>query len=300
LDRVLVVDKPSGMTSHDVVQRVRRSSRVKKVGHTGTLDPAATGVLVLLMGRATRLAQFFVNDDKEYRGHMVLGVTTDSQDADGRVLEKGDPSGVTLPEIENAFAQFVGEIEQVPPMVSAVKHEGTPLYVLARKGVVVDREARRIVVQKLEVTGFESPRVEFEIVCSSGTYVRTIASDVGELLGCGAHLGELSRTRVGVFGVEQMASLGELERARRDLSSFGVPMLEALSHLPLLTVDEWEEESLSTGGAIDVAPERLAESPDDLVRITADGAELLAIGRRSAEKNGTIAVKPMRVFADQR
>ena len=297
---MLVVDKPSGMTSHDVVQRVRRSSHVRKIGHTGTLDPAATGVLVLLTGKATRLAQFLVNDEKEYRGHMILGVTTDTQDADGKTLEEKDPSGVTLPEIESAFAQFAGEIEQVPPMVSAVKHEGTPLYVLARKGVVVDREPRHVVVERLDVTGFECPRVDFEIVCSSGTYVRTIASDVGEVLGCGAHLGELSRTRVGAFGIEQATSLGEIERARGDLSAFGLPMLEILSRLPLLTVDEWEEESISTGGAIDVAPDRLAESPGDLVRITADGAELLAIGRRSGDKTGTVVVRPVRVFADRR
>jgi tRNA pseudouridine55 synthase len=288
------------MTSHDVVQRVRRSSRIKKVGHTGTLDPAATGVLVLLTGKATRLAQFFVNDDKAYRGHLVLGVTTGTQDADGEILEERDPGGVTLPQIESALAQFVGDIEQVPPMVSALKHEGTPLYVLARKGVVVDREPRRVVVQRLEVIRFEPPRVEFEIVCSSGTYVRTIASDVGELLGCGAHLGGLSRTRVGAFGLEQAASLEAIESARRDLSSFGLPMLEALPRLPLLTVDEREEQSISTGGAIDVAPDRLAGSLDGLVRITADGAELLAIGRESGERNGTIVVRPVRVFADQR
>ncbi len=298
MGRVLVVDKPSGMTSHDVVERIRRSSRVRKVGHTGTLDPGATGVLVVLVGKATRLAHFFVDDVKEYRGHMILGVTTDTQDADGKVLETRDPGGVTRSAVERALAGFVGTIKQVPPMVSAIKHEGTPLYVLARKGIVIERQARTINIERLDLLGFEPPAVEFGVVCSSGTYVRTLAADVGEVLGCGAHLGQLNRTRVGPFDIGQALPLGQVERAGRDVESLGVSMLDALPDFPILRIDEDEEETISTGGSVEVDAERLpGPGEGEFVRITSDGVELAAVGRREAGE-GNVVVKPVRVFVD--
>ncbi|MEA3409580.1 MAG: tRNA pseudouridine(55) synthase TruB, partial [Candidatus Eisenbacteria bacterium] len=235
---MLVVDKPRGLTSHDVVARVRRMTRTQKVGHAGTLDPAATGVLVVLVGKATRLAQFFVDLEKRYRGRVVLGVTTDTQDAEGRVESTADVSGVTQEQITEAFATFEGETEQIPPMVSALKRDGTPLYVLARRGEVVERAPRRITISELKVLSVEMPEVEFEMKCSKGTYVRTVAADVGERLGCGGHLGQLVRTAVGPFQVEDATALNELAGALADTNGAGCSMYDALSFMPEVRVTE--------------------------------------------------------------
>jgi len=291
LNRVLVIDKPAGMTSHDVVARVRRVLRTRRVGHTGTLDPAATGVLIVLVGKATRLAQFFVDLDKEYRGRMTLGVETDTQDAEGAVVARRDASGVTRRDVERALEGFVGGIEQVPPMVSALKRGGTPLYVLARRGEVVEREARAVRVDRFRMLSFEPPEVEFELACSRGTYVRTLAADVGGRLGCGAHLSALVRTRVGPFGVEQALSLEEVGAARVSLP--GLSMFEALPFMPDVRVSGREAEALSTGAAIELAVERLGSAGrgGELgdagvgtagaghVRLSLDGVELLGVGR---------------------
>jgi len=226
VDRVLIVDKPRDLTSHDVVARIRRTSGARKVGHTGTLDPAATGVLIVLVGKATRLAQFFVDEEKEYRGSIVLGVTTDSQDSEGEVLERRDASGVQWADVERSFRGFVGTGEQVPPMVSALKRDGTPLYALARKGIVVEREPRTIHISRLDPLSMSSGEIEFEVVCSRGTYVRTLAADIGEALGCGAHLGRLTRTRIGSFGIGDALSLESVMQVRRRLDSIGLSMFE--------------------------------------------------------------------------
>ncbi|MFH1689594.1 MAG: tRNA pseudouridine(55) synthase TruB [Candidatus Eisenbacteria bacterium] len=280
MNRVLVIDKPKGLTSHDVVARVRRLTRIQKVGHAGSLDPAATGVLVLLVGKATRLAQFFVDLDKRYHGRIVLGVTTDTQDATGKVEATADPSGITRAQIEDAFEAFEGETQQVPPMVSALKREGTPLYVLARRGQVVEREPRPVTITGLRVLAVELPEIEFEMSCSKGTYVRTLAADIGELLGCGAHLGELARTGVGAFTLEAATRLGALTREGISGQETGYSMHEALSFMPELRVTEREEDVLSTGGAIEVDLERLTDAGATLFRLSADGVELAAVGKR--------------------
>lgn len=296
VNRVLVVDKPSGMTSHDVVARVRRSSRQRKVGHTGTLDPAATGILIVLVGKATRLAQFFVDAEKEYRGSMILGVSTDTQDAQGSIVSTSDPGGIGEGEVLAAFARFRGAIEQVPPMVSALKRDGTPLYVLARRGEVVEREARSVEVRELKLLAFDPPRVEFEVACSRGTYVRTLASDVGDALGCGAHLERLRRTRIGRFGLDDALTLEEIERLREGVAEAGMSMFEALSTMPVVLVAGGDEETISTGGAIAFDGEGAGEG--DLVRVTADGSELLAVGRVTGGGSGDRRVQPVRVFAE--
>ena len=307
MNRILVIDKPRGLTSHDVVARVRRMTRTQKVGHAGTLDPAATGVLVVLLGKATRLAQFFVDLEKRYRGRVVLGVTTDTQDAEGSVESTADVSGVTRAQIEEAFAAFEGETEQTPPMVSALKHEGTPLYVLARRGEVVERAPRRITIRELTVLSIEMPEIEFEMTCSKGTYVRTVAADIGERLGCGAHLGELVRTAVGSFDVDSATTLNELAGALSDPEAVGYSMHEALSFMPELRVTEKEEEALSTGGAIEVDVERLGIRTGSFVRLSVDGSELLAVGKRVEAPVGSgsdeatperIRIQPVRVFAE--
>lgn len=226
-DGVLLVDKPPGLTSHDVVDRVRRRFGFKKVGHCGTLDPAATGLLILVLERATKLQDRLMSADKTYEGAMLLGVSTDSQDADGKVIAEKPVPPLTAEDIETVFARFRGDIQQVPPMVSAVKHQGTPLYKLARKGQTVERKARLVHVYDLRVLGLELPRITFRAVCTKGTYVRTLCSDIGDTLGCGAHLFELRRTRSGKFDVNDAHTLDEiLQRTRDQLKEFIIPILK--------------------------------------------------------------------------
>jgi len=309
LNGVVIVDKPKGMTSHDVVARVRRATRIKKVGHAGTLDPDATGVLVVLVGKATRLAQFFVELEKRYRGRVVLGSSTDTQDASGVVVSTGDTSDISPERIREVFAEFEGEGEQVPPMVSALKRDGTPLYVLARRGEVVERKARPIFVSDMRVVGIEMPEVEFELACSRGTYVRTIAADIGERLGCGGHLGDLTRMAVGHFDLESAVGLDEVDRAGPNGPLPGFSMLDALSFMPELRVTEAEEDAISTGGAIEVESERVVPS-GEFVRITRDGEELAAVGKlvesegeESETSDGASLprrrrIRPVRVFIE--
>jgi tRNA pseudouridine55 synthase len=297
VNRVLVIDKPEGLTSHDVVARVRRVLKIKKVGHAGTLDPPATGVLIVLVGRATRLARFFVDLEKRYRGRVVLGATTDTQDAAGKVLATSDPSGLTRAQIEEAFAAFAGEIEQVPPMVSALKRDGTPLYVLARRGQVVERKPRKVTISDLRVLSVELPEIGFEMTCSKGTYVRTVAADIGERLGCGAHLGVLTRSAIGPFDVADAIPLGELSRERVEAGSAGLSMYDALCFMPELRVTDAEEDKLSTGGTIEVAIERTTD-PAMYLRLTTDGEELVAVGKRGDAGAGNVAIRPVRVFVE--
>ncbi len=210
MDGIIVVDKPSGMTSHDVVAIIRRKLRQKRVGHAGTLDPLATGVLVILVGGSTRLSDKFVAFDKGYSATLKLGVKTRSADIQGDVLLERPYEMVTRAMIEASFRKFTGLIDQVPPMVSAVKHKGERLYKLARKGVTVDRPARQIRIDVLELLSFESPLAAFHLDCSKGTYVRQLAEDVGEDLGCGACITEIRRTKVGPFTIQEAVKLDDV------------------------------------------------------------------------------------------
>jgi tRNA pseudouridine55 synthase len=212
IDGVLLIDKPSGMTSHDVVDRVRRHFNLKKVGHCGTLDPMATGLLVLVLGRSTKLSDRLISEDKEYEGTMRLGVTTDSQDADGEVLETRPLPDLTLDRVCQEAEAFKGDIHQVPPMVSAKKIGGQPLYKLARKGKEVAREPRLIHIYRFEFTEFAPPELKFRLLCTKGTYVRTICHDLGAKLGCGAHLSQLRRTASGSLTLADAKPLDEILR----------------------------------------------------------------------------------------
>lgn len=210
IDGVLVVDKPMGPTSHDIVARIRRRFRLRKVGHGGTLDPMATGLLIILLGRGTKLSSLFSGSDKTYEGTMRLGVSTNTQDAQGEVTAERDFSSVTLEGMEEALKEFKGDIFQTPPMVSAVKVDGVPLYKHARKGREVERKARLIHIYEFKITGFQPPLAEFRVRCTKGTYVRTLCSDLGDRLGCGAHLERLRRTRSGDMDVESACQVAEL------------------------------------------------------------------------------------------
>jgi tRNA pseudouridine55 synthase len=214
IDGLLLVDKGAGMTSHDVVQHVRRRFKLKKVGHCGTLDPSATGLLMLVIGKATKVQDLLMSEDKVYQGQLTLGITTNTQDADGEILERSEDLGqITESAVHEAFAGFHGDFYQTPPMVSAVKKDGVPLYKLARKGIEVEREPRLVTVYKHHIAKIDLPRVDFEILCSKGFYVRTYCHDIGAALGCGGHLSRLRRTRSGNFSVNDAIPWPELESA---------------------------------------------------------------------------------------
>jgi tRNA pseudouridine55 synthase len=229
---VLLVDKPSDWTSHDVVNCVRRRFRFRKVGHCGTLDPAATGLLVLLLGRATKLSERLMNQDKVYAGTMRLGIETDSQDRDGQITATHDIAGLTEEDVRRAAQSFVGTLMQTPPMVSAVKKDGKPLYKLARKGQVVEREPRQIVIHNLTIGDVRMPDIDFEVSCGKGTYIRTLCADIGTALGCGAHLHSLRRLRSGSFSVDDAYTIDRIKSWEREqLMDAMIPLGDLLVRL---------------------------------------------------------------------
>ncbi len=211
LEGVLLVDKPTEHTSHDVVARLRRRLNMKRIGHAGTLDPMATGLLIMLIGKATRISQYLISLDKEYEGTITLGQTTDSQDADGEVMETRPVPPLTEAEARTAMNTFLGDQYQMPPMYSAIKIDGVPLYKSARKGEDVVREPRFIRVMSFDLTRFALPQLDFRLRSSKGTYVRTIAHDFGQKLGCGAHLSALRRTATDRFNISQALTLDAIE-----------------------------------------------------------------------------------------
>jgi len=213
MEGILVINKPQGITSHDVVAQVRKKLKHKKVGHAGTLDPLATGVLVILLGKTTKLSNTFVGYDKAYQAKHILGITTDSADTQGKVLKTLPYEAVTLEQINHIFKKFEGPIQQVPPMVSAVKYKGRKLYELARAGIVVDRPPRNVVIHKLCIEEIALPNIKFYLECSKGTYVRQLAADIGEQLGCGACICQIERTQVGPFTLEQAIRIEDLHES---------------------------------------------------------------------------------------
>ena len=211
LEGVLLVDKPTAHTSHDVVARLRRKLNMRRIGHAGTLDPMATGLLIMLIGKATRISQYLISLDKEYEGTITLGQTTDSQDADGEVRETRPVPPLTEDEVRTAMNSFLGDQYQMPPMYSAIKIGGVPLYKSARKGEDVVREPRFIRVMNFDLTRFALPQLDFRLRSSKGTYVRTIAHDLGQKLGCGAQLSALRRTATDRFNISQALTLDAIE-----------------------------------------------------------------------------------------
>lgn len=213
---VLLVDKEQEMTSHDAVAIARRSLGIKKIGHCGTLDPMATGLLMLVVGKATKIQDLLMSEDKEYVGMLTLGATTNTQDAKGEILEEKPFDDVTEEQIREVFGKYTGNFEQIPPMVSAIKKDGVPLYKLARKGQEVVREPRSIYVTNHEITRVAIPEVDFVVQCSKGFYVRTYAHDIGADLTCGGHLSALRRTRSGKFTLERSITVDQLKNGDRE------------------------------------------------------------------------------------
>lgn len=211
VDGILVIDKPTEWTSHDVVAKIRGFFKLKKVGHAGTLDPMATGVIVLLSGKGTKASNFLINDNKEYVGDLLLGTVTDSQDITGDVIEQhAVPDDLTIEQVEKVLDSFRGSIEQLPPMFSAVKINGVRLYKLGRKGQEVKREPRSIKIYELEILSFKPPKITLRIACSKGTYVRTLCHDIGAMLGCGGTLASLQRTVSGKYKIEDAVTMDQI------------------------------------------------------------------------------------------
>ena len=224
MNGLLVIDKPQGMSSHAVVQRVRRACKVRRVGHAGTLDPLATGVLLVGIGQCTRLIEYLMAQNKTYRAVMKLGLVTDSQDITGEIQERHDASAVTRQQIEDVCRRFVGQIEQIPPMFSALKKDGVPLYRLARKGVEIERQKRSITIESLIVEAVDDDEVTICVDCSKGTYIRTLCHDIGHELGCGACMTSLRRTRSGAFDEAMAITVDQLMAGEFKL----LPALDAL------------------------------------------------------------------------
>ncbi len=248
MNGVVVIDKPSGKTSFDVIRDVRRLVRVKKIGHTGTLDPLATGVLPLCFNEATKLVRFFSNDDKTYRATMLLGMETDTLDIEGTATASCQVD-IGVGDIENVAGEFVGEIEQTPPRYSAIKFKGKPLYKWARKGMPVDPAPRKVTIYGITIEDVALPYVTFEISCSKGTYIRSLCADIGSRLGCGACMSGLRRKRSGYFGEQSALSLENLddERRREMIKESMIPMVDALPDYRLVSVADEIAERIRKG-----------------------------------------------------
>lgn len=237
---VIVIDKPTNITSAQVVARVKKLFNVAKAGHTGTLDPFATGVLVCCVNNATRLANFFLHTNKKYMATLHLGIETDTQDLTGNVIRKCDAPEFSEKTLQSVFKQFEGGINQLPPVYSALKHNGVPLYKLAMRGTPVQKSARRIFIYSNKILKIDLPYIFFEVICSAGTYIRALCSDIGKVLGCGGHLKELRRLKSGNFTIDEAVTLTKLEK----LASSGraseriINMADALRDMPAHTVDE--------------------------------------------------------------
>ncbi len=269
----LIINKPAGITSHDVVDAARRLAGTRRIGHAGTLDPLATGVLVLALGAATRLVQFIDGSDKTYRATLRLGETTTTYDADGDLVERR-PVTASQAEVEAALAGFRGAIAQIPPMYSAVKVKGQKLYKLARQGKEIERAPRPVTIHRLDALDWALPDVTVEVVCSAGTYIRSLAHDLGQALGCGAHLTALTRTAAGEFRLEDshtLEALGALAQAGR-LEEVLLPPETALTALPVIVITPEQEQAVRFGQTItlDDAPDaEMAQARDAVGRFIA-------------------------------
>jgi tRNA pseudouridine55 synthase len=318
MDGILNLNKPEGWTSHDVVAYVRRLTHMRRVGHAGTLDPMATGVLLVCLGRATRMVEYLMEGRKHYRAVLCLGISTDSHDADGQVTATA-PVTATKTDVERALSHYRGNIQQVPPMVSAIKRDGQPLYKLARRGIVVERTARPVEIYELALTDWRPPNVTIELLCSPGTYVRALARDLGKQLGCGAHLTALTRLASGSFTLSEAITLDQLAAAvsanKGDpvktppspgevpvstanhapwWHSLVMPLDAGLKHLPACSLGVQESRRIRSGQPL---PAELIRAPkDELCRAYAAGdtdRKLLALLKFDGE---ALLWRPHKVF----
>lgn len=283
MNGIILVDKPQDWTSHDVVAKLRGILHERRIGHSGTLDPLATGLLVVFVGRATRAVEFAEADSKEYIAGLRLGIATDTQDISGNIITRCDaiPSRET---VICAVNGFVGQIEQIPPMYSAIKVGGKKLYELARRGESVERKSRRISINSIDVVGEDGDDLLLKVSCSKGTYIRTLCHDIGEKLGCGACMSSLRRTAAGVFLIENAHSIEEIQAAAAngDLQNFLLPLDTLFAQYPVLTVNENRTKRLKTGNIINFY------APDGKYRVYSESGEFLLLGEISDGKLKTI------------
>lgn len=284
---IILLDKPRGFTSNAALQKVRWLLNAEKAGHTGSLDPLATGVLPLCFGEATKFSQYLLDADKGYETVAQLGVTTITADAEGEVLERRSVTA-TQAQLESLLPQFRGDLQQIPPMYSALKRDGQPLYKLARAGEVVEREPRSVTIARLDLLSFEADRARLAVACSKGTYIRTLVEDIGHALGCGAHVAELRRTQAGPFDLSQAVSLEELERVHGEggaeaVDAFLKPVDSGLEHWPLIQLSEHSSFYWLHG-----QPVRAPEAPRfGMLRVQDHNGRFIGIGEVS--EDGRIA-----------
>jgi tRNA pseudouridine55 synthase len=294
---VLNINKPAGITSHDVVSRVRKALGTRRVGHAGTLDPGATGVLIVCVGQATRLSEYLMGQEKEYRTTLVLGQETTTEDFEGEIVSEKECTHISPEDIEAVLPSFIGEIQQIPPMVSAVHHEGKRLYELARKNIVVEREARTVSVRSIRMLNFtpgEYPRVELDVTCSKGTYIRTLCADIGKALGCGGHMGSLVRTRVGRFELSKSVDLEEL-KTRAEEGKAGdllVSLADSIPDMPAVQLKENETVLIRNGVRVPTN----VKIYDVLLRFLGPDGNLIAIGRVVGQGDEA-CLRPEKVFS---
>lgn len=294
MDGILLIDKPSGITSHDVVDYIRKKTGIRRIGHTGTLDPNATGLLILCLGKATKLSEYFIALDKTYEGKMRLGITSDSHDIDGNIIKENEVKNVPKREIKKYISDFIGEIEQIPPMVSAIKIGGKRLYKMAREGVTIEREPRKVKIYEFELLKIELPDIWFRISCSRGTYVRTLCHDFGEKIGYGAILTELKRTKVGNYSIDNAISLESLS-TKEEIQKYLIPIEKALD-LPSVILSTTGENLFKHGNRVkkDEILE-IKEGTNDLVQVFNNNGVFLGIASLVRTAIGP-SLTPRKVF----
>lgn len=287
MDGILNINKPAGKTSFSIVARIKRLSGERRVGHAGTLDPAASGVLPVCLGKGTRIVEFLVDTPKTYLAEIELGTSTDTYDGSGQVTRRGDPAGIDRERLETCLGPYRGDIRQIPPMYSAVKHHGQPLYKLARKGTEVERKSRPVTVYRLEITVWQAPVIAVEIECSKGTYIRTLAHDLGESLGCGAYLKSLLRTQSGGFDIEDSVTMPELEEAFRCgyWEQYVHPIDTALRHHQAIVVNEATEEMLKKGRPVTIDNGDSGTPRTEYSRAYSTDGRFLAVLKREPDSN---------------
>lgn len=305
MNGILNIFKPKGISSHQAVREVRNILNIPKVGHTGTLDPSASGVLLLCLGQATKIAEFLVGMKKHYQGEMTLGITTDSQDAEGKIIGKKEV-GTDIDEkrIRDIFQKYEGTINQIPPMFSAAHYKGKRLYRLARKGIEVKRSPKEVKIYQFNLINFDqrvNPIVKFEVVCSKGTYVRTLCNDIGNELGCGAHLSSLIRKKVGNFSIEDSINLEEFREDKTLGKKYLISIDSALEGLNKITVKSEAVKTVLNGGVISSGqivkiPEGSKIGKDKFVKMFDVKGNLLSIGISIKEIGKNIFFKPVKVF----
>jgi len=305
MNGILNIFKPKGISSYQTVKEVRDIFNISKAGHTGTLDPSASGVLLVCIGQATKIAEFLVGLKKHYQGEMILGISTDSQDSEGKIIQKREV-GTDIDEnrIKDIFQKYEGTISQTPPMFSAAHYKGKRLYRLARKGIEVKRNPKKVKIYQLNLINFYqevNPIVKFEVICSKGTYIRTLCNDIGDELGCGAHLSNLVRKKVGNFSIEDSLNLEELKKEKALGKRYLISIDSALEELNKITVKSEATKTVLNGGVI--SSEQIVEIPEGLktrknkfVKIFDAKGNLLSLGTSIKENGKNIFFKQVKVF----